>query len=346
MNNENLFDILQKFKSVKISDIQIDPFGYCNAKCWFCPVSTHGNITSYSKHMELDMLEKILQDIYSEKLSPTGIISSRLTQIHTAHYNEILLYKYFEEFLQLLSRFDFKMVILSNGVNLTPQKIDIINKYSSSVSGIHLNIPAFERELWAERTGMRPSGFDSLIDNIKYAETNLQYFVHINAFTIGVNCPTAYSMDTHGGAMTKMQNFPSIDLDPACGELQTQISIARSIFPSIPVNSEEHLHDRAGMLDEAAVFSNAIKLNPQKRAKAVGCEYGSNGRIFGWLNINSKAETFLCCNDFKYEYVFGNLLTHKLRDVWLSRQHAEVVDMALANICTKCIHAVWENHDV
>ncbi len=346
MSNDYLLNILDKFKSIKISDIQLDPFGYCNARCWFCPVSTHGNIHAYSKHMEIGTLEKILEDIYSERISPNGLISSRLTQIHTAHYNEILLYKYFEEFLQLLSRFNFRMVILSNGVNLTPQKIDIINRYSSSISGIHLNIPAFERELWSERTGLQPAQFDLLMENLQYAEIHLQYFIRMNALTIGVNCPTDSSMDNNGGIMTQMKHFPHINLDPISGELSTQMSIARSKFASIPVGAETHLHDRAGMLHEASVFSNSTQINIKKQQKVTGCSYGYNGRIFGWLNINSRAEAFLCCNDFKYEYVFGDLSQDTISNIWLGMRHAEVVNLALNGICSRCIHSVWGNTNV
>jgi MoaA/NifB/PqqE/SkfB family radical SAM enzyme len=346
VNSDLHNSILDKLKNTQISDVQIDPFGYCNAKCWFCPVSTHGNMLDYSRHMDVDVLENILFDIDSEKSKDNGIISKRLRQIHTAHYNEILLYKHFEEFLIILSKFKLKMLILSNGVNLTPEKIDIINKYKDSISGIYLNIPAFERSLWSERTGMNEFLFDSLISNLKYAEANLVYFTQKNSFSIGVNCPTYDSLSENGGIISSLSNFPNIDLRTTDGELDVQIKQAKLLFPSLRFHPETDLYDRAGLLQESSIISNLHLINKNNKKYVTDCSYGPKGRTFGWLNINSKAETFLCCNDFKYEYVFGNMRDSKLSEIWFSDKHVNTINSSFSEICTRCIHSVWADQRV
>ena len=57
-------DNLSKYK---ITDAQIDPFGFCNAKCWFCPVRYQKNPPHAAKHMPVDVLDKILSELIKEK---------------------------------------------------------------------------------------------------------------------------------------------------------------------------------------------------------------------------------------------------------------------------------------
>ena len=57
------------------------------------------------------------------------------------HFNETLLYPQFEEMLKLYSKYNFKMALFSNGVNLTVEKINIILKYPETIDSIVLNIP-------------------------------------------------------------------------------------------------------------------------------------------------------------------------------------------------------------
>ena len=68
--------IFEKLKLNKITNLQIDPFGYCNAKCWFCPVAYKPMPAHTSKHMNPDLFEKIIQNMIYEKEKFDGIVSS------------------------------------------------------------------------------------------------------------------------------------------------------------------------------------------------------------------------------------------------------------------------------
>jgi hypothetical protein len=68
-------------------------------------------------------------------------------------------------------------MVLSNGVTLTPEKVDLINKYKGVVNGICLNVPAFEKDLWSKRAGVNPKLFDKLISNIE--KLNIKYYTPI-----------------------------------------------------------------------------------------------------------------------------------------------------------------------
>jgi len=47
----------------------------------------------------------------------------------------------------------------------------------------------------------------------------------------------------------------------------------------------------------------------------------------------------LCCNDYNFEYKFGDFNTQTLREMWFSDLHAEVVEKAYGSICTRCLTA-------
>jgi sulfatase maturation enzyme AslB (radical SAM superfamily) len=57
--------IKQQFEKHKISQMQLDPFGVCNAKCWFCPVKYKGNPKEGKEVMSIELLEKIIVNLLS-----------------------------------------------------------------------------------------------------------------------------------------------------------------------------------------------------------------------------------------------------------------------------------------
>lgn len=335
--------IKENLNKLKITDAQIDPFGYCNAKCWFCPVKYEGNPIHAAKHMSLDVLDKILYELYKEKKDVNGIVSSSFEHFYTAHYNEILLYKHLEELLLLTRCYGFKTMILSNGINLTDEKVEILKKYKDVISGINLNIPAFEDGLWQERSGITRYSFDYLKSNIKRTMDAFPEYVKNKTFSIGVNIPTSRNLYENGGWIEMMENAPKIDLNPVNGESYQQISIAKKLFPELNIYSFESLIDRAGILAKYKVINNNKSISNFKNEKqeVINCANGLSGRIYGWVHVNSLGELFLCCNDYNFEYVFGNIKEQSLKEIWQSDKHIEIIEKALKKICASCSSAVW-----
>ena len=202
-----LEEILNKLSTQKIKMAQIDPFSYCNAKCWFCPVRYTPNPKEAIKHMEPELFEKIISDLVQEKRED-GLVASDFHFIYTAHYNEVLLYKHFEEMVKILKKYNIKTYVLTNGVPLTPEKTDIIKANTDTVVGICLNVPAFEREIWSKRSGMSGTLFDRLINNIKYAEEQLDALTSKKMLSLQINSATNNSFWEKGGWLTKGENFP------------------------------------------------------------------------------------------------------------------------------------------
>ena len=79
--------VKKNLSKYKITDAQIDPFGYCNAKCWFCPVRYQKNPPHAAKHMPVDLLDKIFSELIKEKEKPNGVVEANFNHFYTAHYN-------------------------------------------------------------------------------------------------------------------------------------------------------------------------------------------------------------------------------------------------------------------
>lgn len=338
-----------QFSQFKIHQMQLDPYGVCNAKCWFCPVRYKGNPISGKEVMSPELLKKIVENIIEEREKENGLVSKGFGGFYTAHYNEILLYPHFEELLKICQEYSLCFLVLSNGIPLTPERVDLINKYRPVVNGICLNIPAFEPEVWSLRSGINIKQFDKLISNVKYAMKELPNMVLNKSFSIQINGSTEYSFSDKGGWLDKGPDFPNdMNLDPINGELQNQFNIAKELFNGLQIFTVPSLIDRAGLLDNVMTNKNAIKRNLQKgdeTKRVIGCGNGREvgGRPIGWIHINAAGKAFLCCNDYDMEIQFGDFKTQTLRDFWGSDEHIAKIEESYNTICKNCASAIFEN---
>ena len=300
-----------------INFIQIDTNGLCNAGCWFCPVSLIGNPKEHISQMSPELYEDIIRQISELK---GDLVNPGLYFVYASHYNEVLLYRYFEQMLQALQKYNLTLCVLTNGVPLTPNKIDLINKYPGVVSQIAINAPVYEKRLFSKRTGMKESLFDTLISNIKYAEQNL---LNPNVLVLQINGINERSN------IIKKKNFPELELD----EFKHQVNIARLLFPKIKINEQWNLIDRAGLMDD-------VMESKLPSGNVIGC---STKRDTEWLHVSPKGEVFLCCNDYHMDYTFGNLNTSSLKEIWMSDKRKRVLQTAFKSICTSCSSAIFKD---
>ena len=284
--------------------------------------------------MSLDLMEKIFHDLSEEKKRPDGVVDPRFNFFTTAHYNEVLLYKHIKEMFDLARKYKFTTYVLSNGVSLHKHNIDLIAEYPDVVTHVGLNIPAFEKDLWAKRAGFAPEQFDRLMSNLEYATKRLAYMK--NEFQIHVNGLNKAIF--HNGWIKKGPEFDShgYDLD---NEHIRQGHLARKLFPTVHVNSSI-IFDRAGFIHNVLSNEDHVKREMAGK-KVVGCK-NSGDRISDWLHVNSAGKVFLCCNDYNFEYQFGDLNTQTVNEIWRSEKHIEVVERAFKEICTKCLSASLE----
>ena len=340
--------IKNEFNKHKISQLQLDPYGVCNAKCWYCPVKYKGNPIEGREVMSVELLEKIIKNLIDEREKPNGLVSKAFNGFYTAHYNEILLYPHFEELLKLCRKYKLVTMVLSNGVPLTRDRIDILKKYQDVLSGICLNTPAFDAETWSKRSGINIKQFDTLIDNITYAVEQLPNMVKNKAFSIQINGVHDLSFGDRGGWLEKGEQFPTdIDLNVQSGELVQQEKKARELFPNVNIFTVPYLIDRAGLLDEVITNKHAIERNLMKNnqnKKVIGCGNGREvgGRPIGWVHVNATGKAFLCCNDYDMEMQFGDFKTQELKDFWGNDSHIKKIEESYNTICRNCASAIFE----
>ncbi len=272
----------------------------------------------------MGLFEKIIADLCRERDSG-GLVAPGFNFIYTAHYNEVLLYRHLAQMLEVLRRYGLRTMVLTNGIALVRKKVDLIAEYDDVIGGqVCINISAFERDRWIENTvgenGAKPASknarFHRTMGNIEYAAKKL------------------------GGVSIQLN-------EPDREEAERQAGIARSMFPSVDVRIIDALSDRAGMLHDRGVLSNRdeIERKCSGKTRIVGCANtftGIDGRHFGWLHVNALGKAILCCNDYYFDYAFGDLASNSLREVWLSEHHIEAIERSFVEICRKCSMAVWE----
>lgn len=318
------------FKRHKIRNLQLDPYGVCNAKCWFCPVKYKKAPEQSKQIMSPELLRKILNNVISERQKENGLVDKNFGMLYTSHYNEILLYPHLEELLKICRELKLTIVILSNGIPLTPERVDLISNYKEVVSAICLNVPAFEAETWSKRSGINIKQFDKLISNINYAQTKIRR--KIFSFVInGVNNDSLVNIE-------RQQDFPTdMDLDSTSGEVATQTKLAKELFPNISIAVNTNITDRAGSIDNVFVNKNISD------KKVIGCNNDGKigGRPVGWLHVNASGDAFLCCNDYDMEETFGNFNTQELQDFWGSEQHQEKIKSLYQTVCSRCSEAYY-----
>lgn len=190
---------------------------------------------------------------------------------------------------------------------------------------------------------MKNNSFADLKLNIERTMEAFPAHTENGAFSIGVNIPTELVLFKNGGWMELLEDAPNIDLSPT-GESFQQVALGRSLFPGLNVYPVESLVDRAAILTNHKILDNSKAINRQKgdKEKVINCSNGATGRIYGWLHTNALGEAFLCCNDYDFDYTFGNFNDSDLETIWLSDEHASMIERALGAICVSCASAVWE----
>lgn len=340
-------DILQKLKTTKIANMQLDPNGHCNVGCWYCPVRYLNNPSHAKKQMSEELLYKILKDVDQERKREDGLVSPNFSGFYTAHYNEILLYKHFHFLLEACRSLGFQFMILSNGTTLTKQKVDLIAEYPDVVNGLNLNTPIFtDANKWSKRVNAKPEMHQRVIENIYYATEKLPKMVEHKTFSIVVNGITERSLLGKGGWIELGEKFDQdIDLDVHKGEHAQEVNKAKELFPSLQIYGNPSLIDRAGLISSVIDNKEAIvkfEMKGNKDKKVIGCQnaHEVGGRPFGWIHVNANGECFLCCNDYSMmQSVFGSFEKGKLRDFWVTEKHAEVIEHSYETMCRTCASA-------
>ena len=309
-----------------IKYIQLDPNGLCNAGCWFCPVAYESNPAIGIKTMPVETIRSIIEQV---KNGIGDFVSPEFNFVYTAHYNEVLLYKHFEEMLKIFREYKIGTMVLTNGISLTKDKTDLITEYKDVVWGLHFNIPSANAEVWAKMTNKNIKMHDKVMDNVRYS---------INTFpseriSLQINGVNESSLQH----ITLMENAPDLDLDENTGDTAIAYKEMTERFPEIPISINTSLVDRAGYLDVRKVMKNEIN----NTGKVIGCN-NMGSRPDTWIHINANGDVFICCNDYDFETVFGNINEKSIKEIWESEERKNMISHSYNTLCRTCVHAIWK----
>ena len=325
-----------------IKVLEIDPNGLCNAKCWYCPVAYGGNPEIGRKNMPIEVLINVLEQLDKGR---GDFVDPGFKTVINAHYNEVLLYPYFKEMIEAYRKYGLKMILFSNGTTLTKEKVDFIKQYPDVVYHITLNIPSAFPEQWSKYTGFNIKMFDKLIENLKYAESEL--FKNGMHFGIQVNGVQEESFFENGGAIKLLSKAPHLNYDKSTGDVAETIKEFKRIFPLSSVFSDVHLNDRSGKLEENDILSNQdiIKIQAENFNKRVtscaGGETFAQSRSEEWLHINANGDVILCCHDYDFKTSYININDKSIKDIWTGPERKEMIERSYSGFCRSCKYAVW-----
>ena len=316
----------------KISHINIDPNGLCNAKCWFCPVAYLGNPKDNISVMPIETME----DIFKQLDSGRGVWVDEFICNTPIHFNEVLLYPHFEEMLELHRKYNITMGIYTNGVNLTREKTDLIKKYKDVVVQVMLNVPSLNEKQWAEFTGFNIKIFPKLIDNLKYAESELVELFPKENFCIMANGINEKSLFKNGGTIDLLDKAPHYDLDVYTGTLAKIVDEMKVILPKINIWGRNNLGDRTSILEKLSIISNQSAIKEKNKGKVVGCSAGFDETLY----ISATGNMYICCVDFSYETVYANIKDKPIKEIWHSLERKKALKKAYEGLCTDCLYGV------
>jgi sulfatase maturation enzyme AslB (radical SAM superfamily) len=318
-----------------ITYINLDPNGLCNAKCWFCPVAYVGNSKENKMNMPIETVENVFRQLNEGR--GTFVTLGRIYN-SPIHFNEVLLYPYFEEMLELHRKYNIGMRIYTNGVNLTTEKINLIKSYKDVVEQVALNIPSLNAKQWSEFTGFNVKIFSKLLENLKYAEQELTEVYGPDKFYIMANGVNEKSLFKNGGWIDVLENAPKYDMDVESGTLAKIVEEMKFLFPRINVWGRNNLGDRTSILDDLKIISNQSAIQNKSSGKVIGCGTGYDEGI----NISAAGNVFVCCIDFNYETAYANINQTPLKDIWQTLRRP-AIKQAYEGLCKNCLHAIRES---
>jgi MoaA/NifB/PqqE/SkfB family radical SAM enzyme len=315
-----------------IYHINVDPNGLCNAKCWFCPVAYVGN----SKENKTNMSIETMEDIFKQLDAGRGdFVEDRIFNT-PIHFNEVLLYPYFEEMLELHRKYNIGIGIYSNGMNLTKEKTDLIKEYKDVVGQVMLNVPALNAKQWSEFTGFNIKMFPKLLENLKYAEQELIDLFPREHFCIMANGINENSLHQNGGSVTILPNAPHYDLDNDVGTLAKIVEEMKELLPRMNIWGRNNLGDRTSILEKLNIISNQDAIKEKNVGKVIGCAAGFDESLY----ISATGNVYVCCIDFDYETVYANIKDKTIKEIWLGKERKEALKKAYNGLCTDCLYGI------
>lgn len=247
-------------------------------------------------------------EFYEEVVRQLAAYRATLDGVSMIHYNEPTVDRLFVERIRLLKSYGLPPAVLTNGSGLTPKRVDAILE-SGGLRYLSINLSTLDAERYARDRGG---------DHLKPVLRNLDYLKDRRI------APEMDIAVLGTGDETHRRDFAEI-------EERFRGSHFRVLFYEVM--------DRAGNV--------AIGIRPDISTKQLcGCEQ-TGSRPLQWIHITPRGQCVLCCQDYHYQYVVGDLREKTLDEILtgpemaLMRRWVYGLEEAPADfLCRKCIYAL------
>jgi len=281
----------------RIRWVSLEAHSVCNQRCFFCPVSLAPRDPYF---MPTELYERIVTEI-ADLQEPIEVVAM-------IQYNEPTVDRRFVEQVRFIKEAGLPPAVLSNGSNLTTDKVDALEKMGG-ISYISINLSTLDRERYAKDRGR--NHLDRVLANLDYAKDK-RIADEMVIVVLGTNADEhAREYDAiqkrFSGSNFKVQDFEA--------------------------------NDRAGYLD-IGLTANGRELEIR------GCDY-MGSRPIEHIHITAAANIVLCCQDYDEKVVLGNLERQTLREILEGDAYARVRRQVYglekppaAFICDNCSYAI------
>lgn len=263
LSRKLLIDINKLWLQTNITQVEIEVSSACDYRCRFCPVSVNPR---KDKVMSMGVFNEIIN-----KLS----LLKNVKYITFSSYNEPLLDPLFEERVKVLSKTDYKLKLITNAHNLTPEKLQFLREYKKVVEFIKINLPSADPEEYVRLTGTNKQVFEKVMNNIED--------------TINFGFDIKFSVN--GTKKELIKNLPLI-------KEKYESRINEQIVPG-------------PTLDRAGYLKNEYHQNINIEGKLSGWCF----RPLTWLVISVTGDIYLCANDYEQKNVYGNIRDGQIESI-------------------------------
>jgi MoaA/NifB/PqqE/SkfB family radical SAM enzyme len=246
-------------------------------------------------------------DFYEAIVRQLAAHRATLEGVSMIHYNEPTVDKLFVDRIRLLKRYGLPPAVLTNGSGLTPKRVDAILE-AGGLRYLSINLSTLDAERYAR--DRRGNHLKAVLRNLDYLKDR-RIAPEMDIAVLGT------------GDEVHRRDYEAI-------QERFRGSRFRVLFYEVM--------DRAGNV--------AIGIRPTGSARELcGCEQ-TGSRPLQWLHVTPRGQCVLCCQDYHYQYVVGDLRTQTLDEILagpemaLLRRWVYGLEEAPADfICRKCVYA-------
>lgn len=262
--------------------IYLEPSGYCNLKCEFCPHSFSGG-GILKDIMEFSLVRKLVDDIKE--------FDQKLAMVRICGDGEPLLNPKITDIIKYLyeSKIANKIELVTNGILMTNEISDEIAKYCNRII---ISIEGLDEDSYVKFTG-RSIQVEKLRQQIAYLYRKRECIVHVKI---------------HDKALSNVENGRELFFkmfSQICDEIDIENLI--DMWPEF--ESSLDLKDRKE-------FRYSVNENKVKNNKVV-CP-----QIFKSLQIYANGDITPCCVDWKRINNLGNINEISIKKIWKDQLEA------------------------